>query len=334
MSPTISSLSRSSRSTLTLGCVDTNELSASGRNSVSAFVLERTLIWPASPPAYAPRSSRSRSAWRKIARACCNSVRPAWVGVTPCRPRTSSAAPSASSMLRMRVLAAASARCARVAPPVMLPASTTWRNRLRSVRSKRMVRCGQTWLVASICLRIRRRKVRENPYCPQGPEVSFSPLTKARTAASEWIAAGETEKSNGRNQGARRAAALSPSLHLQADADDDDVHRPSHHRCRSLFRHAAAGLVADRGGIQPQRLCRHRVVHELVRRATHPVRLHLGAHASHAGRHPTPDLGYRARLRPPRARMADGGEPRRVDQSDRHHLDRRLPVHGRAALMA
>src|SRR5262249_47905952 len=36
------------------------------------------------------------------------------------------------------VEAAASARCARSAPPVMLPASTTWRNRLRSVRSKRI----------------------------------------------------------------------------------------------------------------------------------------------------------------------------------------------------
>jgi hypothetical protein len=38
----------------------------------------------------------------------------------------------------MRVEAAASARFARSAPWVMLPASTTWRNRLRSVRSKRM----------------------------------------------------------------------------------------------------------------------------------------------------------------------------------------------------
>ena len=46
-------------------------------------------------------------------------------GVTPCRPRTSSGAPSACSMLRMRVEAAASARWARSAPCVMLPASTT-----------------------------------------------------------------------------------------------------------------------------------------------------------------------------------------------------------------
>ena len=35
--------------------------------------------------------------------------------------------------------------CARSAPCVMLPASTTWRNRLRSVRSKRMDACLRVW---------------------------------------------------------------------------------------------------------------------------------------------------------------------------------------------
>ena len=43
--------SRSSRSTLTCGCAARNALSASGRNSVSALVLDRTRIWPARPPA-------------------------------------------------------------------------------------------------------------------------------------------------------------------------------------------------------------------------------------------------------------------------------------------
>src|SRR5439155_21981817 len=42
-------------------------------------------------------------------------------------------------MLRRRVLAAATARCMRPAPWVMLPASTTCRNSLRSVRSKRII---------------------------------------------------------------------------------------------------------------------------------------------------------------------------------------------------
>src|SRR5262249_2498182 len=69
----------------------------------------------------------------------CRSVRPACVKVTPWRPRTSRGAPTASSMLRIRVLAAAKARCARSAPWVILPASTTSRNRLRSTRSKRTV---------------------------------------------------------------------------------------------------------------------------------------------------------------------------------------------------
>src|SRR5215831_1437239 len=41
-------------------------------------------------------------------------------------------------MSRMRVLAAAMARCMRPAPWVMLPASTTCRKSLRSVRSKRI----------------------------------------------------------------------------------------------------------------------------------------------------------------------------------------------------
>src|SRR3954464_10594105 len=73
-----------------------------------------------------------------MARACCSRERPAWVGTTPCRPRVRSGAPSVSSMLRMRVEAAPSARFERAAPWVMLPASTTCRNRLKSVRSKRM----------------------------------------------------------------------------------------------------------------------------------------------------------------------------------------------------
>src|SRR5215472_18086831 len=65
-------------------------------------------------------------------------MRPAWVGTTPWRLRTSSAVPNVSSRLRMRVLAAPSARCARAAPCVMLPASTTSRNRFRSIKVNRI----------------------------------------------------------------------------------------------------------------------------------------------------------------------------------------------------
>src|SRR5215475_599303 len=197
-------------------------------------------------------------------------------------------------------------------------------------------------------LRIWRRKATPNTYCPPSPSPSYSRTTKDcdardRSGAADcgalqhWLGtrrrAGGTESSSGRHQGTRRAAAVAPSLDLQADADDDHVHRPSHHRRRSLFRHAADRLVADRGGAESQCLCRHRLVHELVLRPDHPVRLHLGADAPHAGRHPAPDLGHRARLRPARARVAGGGEPRRLDQPDRGDLDHRLSGHGRAALM-
>src|SRR5882672_2298296 len=56
----------------------------------------------------------------------------------------------------MRVEAAASARFARSAPWVMLPASTIWRNRLRSVKSKRM---GTGYHL------IPRRQATQNTYC-------------------------------------------------------------------------------------------------------------------------------------------------------------------------
>src|SRR6266700_8455155 len=58
-------------------------------------------------------------------------------------------------MLRTRVEAAASARWARSAPCVMLPASTIWRNRLRSTKSK---------CIGGI-LRGLRRQVTQNPDC-------------------------------------------------------------------------------------------------------------------------------------------------------------------------
>ena len=51
-----------------------------------------------------------------------------------------SGVPSSISMLRIRVLAAATARCMRSAPAVMLPASTMCTKSLRSIRSKRMRR--------------------------------------------------------------------------------------------------------------------------------------------------------------------------------------------------
>src|SRR5262249_35940962 len=130
---------------------------------------------------------------------------------------------------------------------------------------------------------------------------------------------------NGRYQGPR-AAALAPLADLPLAAADDDVDPASHHRCGALCRHAADGVVADRRGFGPERLCELRLLHQLDLRATHPVRLHLGADPPHAGRHPPPDLGYRPRLRAERARVAFAGHGGWINWPYHPPLDRRLPL--------
>ena len=122
---------------------------------------------------------------------------------------------------------------------------------------------------------------------------------------------------NGRSQGAPPQRPLSP--HLQIYRPMLTMMMSIVHRITgvgALFRHAAAGLVADRRRLRPERLCRVRVVHRIADRAAHPVRLHLGADPPHARRHPPSDLGHRPRLRPGRARMAGRRQPGRLDRAD------------------
>src|SRR4029077_13029481 len=132
-------------------------------------------------------------------------------------------------------------------------------------------------------------------------------------------------------QGPSRAAALAAPANLPADADDDDVDRASHHRLRSVFRHAAAGVVVHRRR-RPERLCALRVVHRLLDRAPHPVRLHLGADPPHAGRHPPSDLGYRSRPGTSRARVAGRRQSDRLDRDHVGALDHRATRHGRLGM--
>src|SRR5262245_11263817 len=139
------------------------------------------------------------------------------------------------------------------------------------------------------------------------------------------------EDDDGRNQGSR-TASLPAHADLPLAAADGDVDRPSPHRRRALFRHAARGLVADGGGGRSSRLWDCRDVYQFVCRAPHPVRLHLGAHPSHAGRHPPFDLGYRARIRGERtgvARACDGG---RVGDAYAAAVELRLSRPGRLAM--
>jgi hypothetical protein len=96
---------------------------------------------------------------------------------------------------------------------------------------------------------------------------------------------------------ARSTADLSASVDLQADADDDDVDRASHHRRGALISapHAGAGGWS-RPASGPTAYAKVQVVHGIDHRTGDPVRLHLGAGPSHVRRHPPFHLGHRPRL--------------------------------------
>ena len=129
--PTISSLSRSSRSTLTCGCAARNELSASGRNSVSALVFDRIRIWPDEAAGIGAEILPQPFGLAQDGAGMLQQ-RAAGLG------RRHALAAADQQRGAERLLHVADARrggrqrqiCARSAPWVMLPASTTWRNRL------------------------------------------------------------------------------------------------------------------------------------------------------------------------------------------------------------
>src|ERR1700753_226825 len=78
--------------------------------------------------------------------------------------------------------------------------------------------------------------------------------------------------SDGRGQSYKteKPPALAAPANLQAAADDDDVHRPTHHRRRFVFRHAAPGVVAGRRRGWAQCLRAGAVVHGDVARTADP----------------------------------------------------------------
>src|SRR5438876_4869796 len=93
-----------------------------------------------------------------------------------------------------------------------------------------------------------------------------------------------------------RTTAFAASADLSLDPDDGAVHRPPPNRCRAVFRHLAAGVVADRGGIGARRLCQRAGLYLELHRPADRLRLYLGAAASSAQRHQTFRLGPRLRL--------------------------------------
>ena len=137
--PTISSLSRSSRSTLTCGWAARNELKRLGQEFGQRVGVGQHPHLAGEPARHRRRGPRAAArpapAW--CGRAAAASGRPGSAS-RPAAPAPAAARRAPPPCCGCGCEAAASARCARPAPWVMLPASTTWRNRLRSVRSKRM----------------------------------------------------------------------------------------------------------------------------------------------------------------------------------------------------
>src|SRR3981081_3260449 len=124
------------------------------------------------------------------------------------------------------------------------------------------------------------------------------------------------EKIDRRDQGPRPAAVVAAPPDLPAHADDDDVHRPSHHRRGALFRHVDRGLVAARCRRRPECLWGVRGLRDQLGRARRAVRLHLGAAPSHARRHPPFRLGPRLWVWPGGTRMAGARQSRGLDRLD------------------
>jgi len=134
MRPTISSLSRSSRSTLTFGCA-VRTAQGLGQEFGQRVVLDSTRTWPQSAGIGAQILTQPFGLLQHGA-GVLHQRPPAGVGVSP-----AGADQERSAQRLLHVADASRSRSqrqmARSAPRVMLPASTTWRNRLKSVRSKR-----------------------------------------------------------------------------------------------------------------------------------------------------------------------------------------------------
>ena len=137
--PTISSLRRSSRSTLTFGCAARNELKRFRQKFGQRVGVGQN------PDLAGEAAAIGAEIFVQALGLTQNGARMLQQGAAGLGRGDALAAAREQrdaerlSILRMRVEAAASARFERCAPWVMLPASTTWRNRLRSARSKRTV---------------------------------------------------------------------------------------------------------------------------------------------------------------------------------------------------
>ena len=240
-----------------------------------------------------------------MARACCSSVRPACVGVTPWRPRTSSSAPNASLHL-------ADAGRGRRQREIGALGAVGDAARLDDVAEQ--VEIGEIEAHGTAFLfdegRLRKTHIAQAniqllvSYCERS-KVALAMLHERRSHRC-------ARESGGADDAATGAESRPLSPHLQ-------IYRPMLTMMMSIA-HRITGaalyfgmlllawwLIAAASG--PNAYANFECVHGQPDRPADPVRLHLGAAASHARRHPPSDLGHAARLRAGRARNARRSPP-------------------------
>src|SRR3977135_1847255 len=121
-----------------------------------------------------------------------------------------------------------------------------------------------------------------------------------------------------------RTTAFAAHANLSLDPDDGAVHRPSRHRRRAVFRHLAAGVVADRSGGGGHRLFHRARLHRQLHRPPDRIRLYVGAAAPSAQRSQAFPLGPRLRLQGERTGSTDLGRADRRHFADNTAVDRGL----------
>src|SRR5216683_2962687 len=104
-----------------------------------------------------------------------------------------------------------------------------------------------------------------------------------------------------------RTTAFAAPADLSLDPDDGTVHRPSRNRRCAVFRHSAAGVVADRSGVGTHRLFQCAGLYLKLHRPADRIRLYLGAAASSAQRSQAFRLGPRLWFQGERTRSDDLG---------------------------
>src|SRR5215207_2015578 len=108
----------------------------------------------------------------------------------------------------------------------------------------------------------------------------FDSVNRINLRVARWADVGPRKLSKAADDHQDRPTAFATSADLSLDPDDGAFHRPPLNRRGAVFRHAAARMVADRGGLRSWRLRQRAGLHLEPDRQAGPARLHMGAVAS------------------------------------------------------